>query len=80
MVIESKIARYGNSLMVRLPIGIARDLDLRDGDRITLRNVDGGVMIERSKHSRLAARLATVSERESELGAGRAIGTELLEG
>jgi antitoxin component of MazEF toxin-antitoxin module len=79
MTIESKIARYGNSLTVRLPIGIARDLDLRDGDRVTLRTVDDGVIIERPKRSRLAARLATVFERETEAGAGRAVGSELLD-
>lgn len=76
MTSESKVARYGNSLTVRLPIAIARDLDLRDGDRVTLRTVDDGVMIERPKRTRLAARLATVSAREAEAGAGRTIGAE----
>lgn len=79
METESKIARYGNSLTVRLPVGIARELDLRDGDRVMLRTVGDGVMIERSKRSRLAARLATVYERELEIGAGRAVGAESLE-
>ena len=79
METETKIARYGNSLTVRLPVGIARELDLRDGDRVTLRTVDAGVMIERPKRSRLAARLATVRERESEAGSGRAVGAESLD-
>jgi antitoxin component of MazEF toxin-antitoxin module len=79
METETKIARYGNSLTVRLPVGIARELDLRDGDRVTIRTVDDGVMIERPKRSRLATRLATVHEREPETGAGRAAGAETLE-
>jgi antitoxin component of MazEF toxin-antitoxin module len=79
METETKIARYGNSLTVRLPVGIARELDLRDGDRVTLRTVGDGVMIERPRRSRLAARLATVHERESEAGAGRSVGAEIVE-
>ena len=76
---ETKIARYGNSLTVRLPAGIARELDLREGDRVVLRMVEGNVVIEPPKRSRLAARLATVRERELEVGAGRAVGAESLE-
>ena len=49
MEAESKVARYGNSLTVRLPVAVARELDLRDGDRVTLRTVDGTVVIERPK-------------------------------
>lgn len=79
MKIETKIARYGNSLTVRLPIGIARELDLRDGDRVTLRTVHDGVFLERPTRSRLALRLETVRERETEVGAGRAIGAEEIE-
>jgi antitoxin component of MazEF toxin-antitoxin module len=79
METETKIARYGNSLTVRLPVGIARELDFRDGDRVMLRTVDDGVIIERPKRSRLAARLATVHEREAEVGSGSSIGAEVLE-
>jgi antitoxin component of MazEF toxin-antitoxin module len=79
METESKVARYGNSLTVRLPIAVARELDLRDGDRVTLRTTADGVVIERPKRSRLAARLATVREREPEIRTGRAVGAEILE-
>ncbi len=70
------MARYGNSLTVRLPVGITRELDLREGDRVVLRMVDAGVLIECPARSRLAARLATVRQREPEIGAGRAAGAE----
>ena len=79
METKSKIARYGNSLTVRLPIGVARELDLRDGDPVMLRTTDSGVFIERPKRSRLAARLATVRGTEPEAGAGRAVGAESIE-
>jgi antitoxin component of MazEF toxin-antitoxin module len=79
METETKIARYGNSLTVRLPVGIARELDVRDGDRVTLRSVEGGVVIERPKRGKLAARLATVRAPEAEVGAGHAAGAEARE-
>ncbi len=75
----AKIARYGNSLTVRLPVGIARELDVRDGDRVMLRTVEDGVLIERPRRSRLDARLETVRQREPEVGAGRALGREAID-
>jgi antitoxin MazE len=74
---NTKVAKYGNSLTVRLPAAIARELDLRDGDEVNLRRIEGGVALERPTRSRLAARLATVRGREPEIGAGRAVGREL---
>jgi antitoxin component of MazEF toxin-antitoxin module len=78
-MLETKIGRYGNSLSVRLPATLARELGLREGDRVTLRRCDEGLVIERSARARLAARLATVKSEETEIGAGRAVGAELLE-
>lgn len=75
-MLPAKIARYGNSLSVRLPAALARDLGLHEGDPVTLRRVGDGVMIERSPQARLRARLATVRTREGEVGAGRAVGVE----
>jgi antitoxin component of MazEF toxin-antitoxin module len=76
---ETKIARYGNSLTVRLPVAVVRELNVNDGDRVILRTVEDGVVIERPHHSRLAARLATVREREPELGAVHSVGKESLD-
>jgi antitoxin component of MazEF toxin-antitoxin module len=75
--IESKVARYGNSLTVRLPVALARELDFRDGDRVMLRSTESGILIELPRRTRLEVRLATVREREVEAGAGRALGAEL---
>jgi len=76
---ETKIARYGNSLSIRLPAGLARDMDMHEGDRVTIRRVDHTLLIERTPRSRLEARLATVREPESEVGAGRTMGVEVVE-
>jgi antitoxin MazE len=79
METETKIARYGNSLTVRLPAAVVRQLDLRDGDRVKLRTTDEAVVIERPRRSRLAARLATVRESEPEIRTGRAVGAEVVD-
>jgi antitoxin component of MazEF toxin-antitoxin module len=78
-MIETKIARYGNSLTVRLPSVLARDLGLREGDRVELRRVGEALLLERPSKARLAARLATVRDPEDEVGAGRAVGAERVE-
>ena len=74
---KAKIAKYGNSLTVRVPSAIARELDLREGDEVGLRRIEGGIALERPARSRLAARLATVTEPEAEVGRGRSVGREL---
>ena len=76
---ETKIARYGNSLTVRLPAGLARDLDLHEGDRVTLRRIDHGVAVELQHGTRLAALLATVREPEPEIGGGAPVGNEVFD-
>ena len=76
---ETKIARYGNSLTVRLPAALARDLDLHEGDRVTVRRIDHGVAVERQHGTRLAALLATVREPEAEIGRGTPLGNEVFD-
>ncbi|TAM58564.1 AbrB/MazE/SpoVT family DNA-binding domain-containing protein [bacterium] len=79
LALESKIARYGNSLTVRVPAPIARNLDLHEGQKVEVRQVDGRLVIEPARGSRLAARLATVREPETEIVLGPARGVEVLE-
>lgn len=78
-MIQTRITRYGNSLSVRLPAALARDLDLHEGDQVALRRVAEGLVLERAAGSRLQRRLATVKKAEAEVGAGRAMGAEILE-
>lgn len=79
MDIEAKVARYGNSLTIRLPIAVARALDFRDGDSVVLRVEDGGVRIEPKQMSRLARRLLTVTAPEAEISTGVAVGAEVFD-
>jgi antitoxin component of MazEF toxin-antitoxin module len=78
-MMQSKIARYGNSLTVRLPAALARDLEFREGDRVTLRRTEHGMTVERVPGRRLAAWLETVRETEPEFGARTPIGHEVVE-
>jgi antitoxin MazE len=43
------VAKWGNSLAVRLPAGLVRDLGLREGDRIDLRADGSGLSIARRR-------------------------------
>jgi len=78
-MIQAKIARYGNSLTVRLPAALARELGLREGESVGLRRVEDGLVLERSPRTRLESRLATVCGPEPEIGAGIARGVENVE-
>ncbi|NNM99790.1 MAG: AbrB/MazE/SpoVT family DNA-binding domain-containing protein [Candidatus Eremiobacteraeota bacterium] len=73
---ETKIARYGNSLTVRLPAALARDLGFREGDRVQIRRLETGIAIERPVRARLEERLSTVLEQQAELSSGSARGAE----
>ena len=79
MEAETRVAKYGGSLTVRVPVAIARELDLRDGDQVVMRTVESGIFIERPKRSRLEEMLATVRERESEVSTGHAVGREIFD-
>lgn len=74
---HAKIAKYGNSLTVRLPASVARELNLREGDEVNLRLVEGGIILECPTRSRLAARLATVKSSETEEWSTVLVGREL---
>ncbi|MBV9233643.1 MAG: AbrB/MazE/SpoVT family DNA-binding domain-containing protein [Candidatus Eremiobacteraeota bacterium] len=74
---NAKVARYGNSLTVRLPAAVARELGICEGDEMSLRRTARGIALERPARSRLELRLATVRGRESETHTGHAFGREL---
>jgi antitoxin component of MazEF toxin-antitoxin module len=76
---ETKIVRHRNGLTIRLPAALARDVDLREGDLVTLRRTERGVAVERRLGCRLAAMLATVREPEGEFETGPAVGNEIFE-
>jgi len=40
------VTKWGNSLGVRIPSSIAKQIDLKEGTAVTFTVVDGGVMIQ----------------------------------
>lgn len=42
-----QVAKWGNSLAVRLPARLVRELNLREGDRIDLRPGEDGLVVDR---------------------------------
>ncbi len=78
-MVQTKIAKYGHSLSVRLPSALARELEFREGDTVTLRAVAGGIVVERPRRSRLDGWLDTVTSQEGEVDAGVTRGAEAID-
>jgi antitoxin MazE len=76
-MLTTKITRYGNSLAVRLPATLAKELELREGDSVTIKRAGSGVVFERAYRGTLEEMLATVhGDPEGELLTGPALGAE----
>lgn len=52
-----QISRWGNSLAIRLPAALVRDLDLREGDEITI-DIDNAKRMEVARKERREELLA----------------------
>jgi antitoxin MazE len=76
-MLTTKITRYGNSLAVRLPAALARELELREGDNVTIKRSGSAIVLERAYRGTLDEMLATVhGAPEGELSTGSALGAE----
>ena len=61
-----QIAKWGNSLAVRIPADVARELNLKEGDEVTIRALDGGalaVITEQQRRSEAASRLREIADK-----------------
>ena len=76
---KTRIARYGNSLTVRLPAALARELDFREGDAVAVAGNGKEIVVRKLENARLDAMLSTVKAPERELLTGAAVGAEVLE-
>lgn len=54
-----QIAKWGNSLAVRIPADVARALDLKEGDSVELRAIERGVL-EVAKDDRREEAMAVI--------------------
>ena len=64
-----QVAKWGNSLAVRLPAQLVRELGLKEGDRVDLRPETGGLSITRRR--RAAEILADLDRFRGRLPAGQ---------
>jgi len=76
-----KVGRVGNSLVVRIPVELARELDLCEGERVEIARRFRELVIRPVRTSRLEAMLATVPEdvRADEWDTGSVVGAENVE-
>lgn len=74
-----KLGKVGNSLVVRIPAAMARDLGLREGVEVQITQRHWEIVIR--KPSRMEAMLATVPDDypKGEWSTGHAIGAEIFD-
>ena len=76
---KSVVAKWGNSLAVRSPAGIARELGLEEGVAVVVKNDNGRVVVEAKRRYALQALLKgiTRSNLHDEVDFGNARGREI---
>ena len=57
-----QVAKWGNSLAVRIPKDVARELDIKEGDDVHLHSLDIGEIALITQKQRRAAALARLKE------------------
>jgi antitoxin MazE len=77
----TQLAKWGNSLAVRIPKAVAEDAQLREGEPVTVTAaIEGGLVIKRARRKyalrQLVARI-TASNRHEETDWGKPEGNEL---
>ena len=76
----TKVAKWGNSLAVRIPHAVAQEMRLRSGETVRLASQDGQIVIApvRQQRYRLAELLKDVTpcNRHDEISSGAAVGKE----
>ena len=58
---KTVVSKWGNSLGVRIPRGIAGELGLRDGTAVDVKNDNGRVVVERSSRPSLKKLLSAIT-------------------
>lgn len=58
------VAKWGNSLAIRIPVDVVRELELKEGDEVELCKLDDGevaVISDRQRRKALADRLTALA-------------------
>ena len=76
---EARIQKWGNSLGVRIPIGITKELSLENGSIVDIAENENQIVIKPIKKKSLAELLSKVTDENihNEFDFGRPVGKEL---
>lgn len=77
---EAKIQKWGNSLGIRIPIGISKELSLENGSIVDITENDNHILIKPVKKRSLEDLLSKVTDDNihDEISFGKPAGKELL--
>ena len=82
VIVQTRVQKWGNSLGVRIPRGLAEEVGLGAGTQVSLSAKDGELVVKPSVPARLSLDdlLAGVSEENlhSSIDTGSAVGVEIF--
>jgi antitoxin MazE len=77
---RTQIAKWGNSLALRIPKSLAADMNVRDGDAVEI-SVEGGALVVRPRRKRYSIEELvegiTPDNRHGEIDWGKPVGKEV---
>jgi antitoxin MazE len=77
---ESMVAKWGNSLAVRIPQGLAKEISIQEGTEIYMSVEDGNIIIKPARRKRYSLEELvggiTPENRHDELDWGEPVGNE----
>ena len=75
------VAKWGNSLAIRIPQNLAREIDVAEGTEVDLAVVDGSLVVKPRKRRRYSldelVKEITPENQHSEIDSGVAVGNEV---
>ncbi len=83
MVMRTRVKKWGNSLAIRLPEEMAKELDLHDNSAIEIKSTGQEIRVKPSRKSRLTledlVNQITPENRYEEIDWGPDVGKEIVE-
>ena len=76
---EANVSKWGNSLGLRIPMSIAKALDLKENTAVELTVKNNEIVIAKSKTYKLSELLSkvTANNKHNEVETGNALGNEI---
>ena len=76
---EAVVKKWGNSLGIRIPSIIARELSLKDGSRVNIDNRGKEIVITSIQKNKLSDMISKINEQNlhAEIDTGESVGKEI---